>query len=268
MTGISFVDPVAGAYPRGTPPRHLHITPETMTHSDPTWAIATYNIRLGIQRGLPAIATSLSKLGRPHILAVQEIGDHWRMGPPGNSCAKLSRLLALPHHVFVPTIVDDSQDSRAARYGHALFSQWPISDHEIIPLPRHQDEPRALLRSRVQTPTAAIEVLSTHLSHRQSDRPAQGQFLHQWLDANPRTTDGRFLLGDLNAPCSEPWMAHLLQRFNDADDAEQRPTFPEEDPVQRIDYILGDGVDLHRVEVASATGASDHRPIFSQWCHD
>ncbi len=238
-----------------------------MTHSDSSWTVATYNIRLGIQRGLCAVAQTLCSSHRPQIAAVQEIGDHWEMGPSGNSCLRLSQELQLSHWVFAPTITRKNETPEPARYGHALFSMWPIRSHQVIALPRHDDEPRVLLRSVIDTPSAPIEVLSAHLSHRRSDRPEQGKFLVQWLRSNPSHQGARFVLGDLNATASEPFMSELLDLFTDADATAERPTFPESAPERRIDYILGQGVRLQSVDITTQSGASDHRAIISRWLH-
>lgn len=227
--------------------------------------VATYNARLGIQQGLGAIADVLRAHSRPDVVAIQELGDQWTMGPEGDSTRRLAELLDYSHFVFVPTIKQTRPASQAARYGHALLCDRPVVDQQIVALPRGDDEPRAMLHSTLEWGSATIEVLSTHLSHMGPDRRRQGTFLLDWLEASDRKGDARFLLGDLNAPPSEPWMRRLLSRWTDADADAQRPTFPAHAPERRIDYVLAQGADLTASAVPSEIEASDHRPLVSRW---
>lgn len=236
-----------------------------MTDSNTTFTVTTYNIRLGIQQGLSAIADALATTGGADILALQEVGNRWIMGPDGDSTTTLAAALQMPHHIHVPTIEQQGPDGRPARYGHALLSRWPIRNHEIIPLPRLEDEPRAMLHALVDAPFGTIDIISTHLSHILPDRPEQGRFLLDWLDENPGDANSRFLLGDLNADDDEAWLRELLSRFTDADSDVQRPTFPSKLPERRIDYILSQGAHLEVVDVPTLAGPSDHRPVVSRW---
>ncbi len=229
--------------------------------------VATYNIRLGIQQGLQSVADVLLSACIPDIVAVQEIGDHWRMGPEGNCVARLSRLLDLPYRAYAPTIEESVGPGETSRYGHALFSRWPIETCRIIELPQRIDEPRALLSCRIVTPDTQMEFVSTHLSHRDADRPEQGQFLRRWLREHNDDAPIRFLLGDLNTPPDESWLSSLICDWTDADAALERPTFPAHAPCRRIDYILATGksLHLHSTDVPQAPLASDHLPLITRW---
>ena len=236
-----------------------------MTENATELLLATYNIRLGIQRGLPAIAAALKPWGPLDAVAFQEVGDRWRMGPAGDSTAELARLLELPHCLHVPALVEVDPESGATyRYGHALVSRWPIQDSQVIDLPRVEDEPRALLRALLATPAGPVELLTTHLSYLDSDRPFQGEALLRWLSEHPASTP-RFILGDLNATVDEPFLHALRERFVDADSEEARLTFPSDEPSRRIDYILGAGAELRETAVIGDREASDHFPLVSRW---
>ena len=239
-----------------------------MSNDERELNVATFNIRLGIQKGLPSIAEALLAVYSPDIVAVQEIGKHWVMGPDGDSTSELAAYLDLPYFVHVPTIERTGDDQRRAYYGHALLSRWPITDREIVALPQREDEPRALLRCSIEASPATVEVISTHLSHLASDRPAQGEFLNQWLDDNIQDAPAQFLLGDLNSSADEAWLTGLLSHWSDADAEKQRPTFPADEPQQRIDYVLGRGADLDEVDIPSLTDVSDHRPVVTRWIVD
>src|SRR6056297_1320435 len=103
--------------------------------------LTTYNIRLGIQQGLQAVAEVLQKAPGLDIVAVQEVGDSWQMGPSGDSTAHLAQLLGLDHFIHVPALTEESSDGSRARYGHALLSRWPLQYSTIVALPQYEDEP-------------------------------------------------------------------------------------------------------------------------------
>lgn len=227
--------------------------------------VATFNVKLGIQQGLSAVAEALETRADLDILAVQELGDDWLMGPEGDSTARLAQLLQMDHYRFVPTLEQTRPDGSTARYGHSLLSRWPFEEREVIDLPRTEDEPRRLLRCQIDHPSATLEVLSTHLSHLPSDRPDQGIFLRRWIDDNPLEDDARFLVGDLNSVPSDTWMADFLNHWTDADADKQRPTFPAHDPQNRIDYVLAQGARLRSSNVPKLQEVSDHRPVISRW---
>ncbi len=236
--------------------------------SNATLVIVTYNIRLGIQQGLASIAEAVVGTAEPDILAVQEVGDHWLMGPDGDTTQRLSELFELPHTHFVPTLTESRSDGPPARYGHALLSKWPITRSDVIDLPRSEDEPRRLLNTAVDHPSGGFEILSTHLSHLDDERAPQGRFLRQWLADHRWDSDARFVLGDLNATDAEPWLAGLRGDWTDADDARRRPTFPAHDPARRIDYVLAQGATPVSTVVPPAPDASDHRPVISRFRPD
>ena len=259
-----------GSLCRGIEHHNHHMTQVLfpMTQSTSKIVVVTYNIRLGIQQGLAAVSEVLHRTDPPDLVAVQEIGVDWLMGPRGDSVATLSELLELPHCIHAAPLQQVRDDGPLAQYGHALFSRWPITSSRIIDLPRHDDEPRALLHCLIEMPKASLDVYSTHLSHLAGDRPDQGRFLTHWLNEQRTDTDARLLLGDLNAPPTENWLISLLETWTDADSELDRPTFPSQSPERRIDYIMARGVKLRSVEVPDSPQireASDHRPVITCW---
>lgn len=212
--------------------------------------VMSYNIRLGIQAGVSAIAEVIKSFD-PDLVALQEVGRHWVMGPSGDTTEALSALCGLEYSVYAPCIQELS-----AHYGHALLSRWPIEAPTLIPLMQRIDEPRAILRTRLMTPAAEIEVLSTHLSHI-DDREAHGSEL---AGLAARITKPSLVLGDLNQsePCE--WLDRLLATYDDAFE-HPLPTFPAEAPEVRIDYLLGRGGTWSNAEVIDEGHASDHRAI-------
>ncbi len=239
-----------------------------MTQAFPPLSIATFNIRLGLQQGLGAIADLIDSMGAPDIVALQEVGQHWTMGPGGDTTAHLAQSLDYPHHLFTPTIERNTDASQPAYYGHAILSRWPITDPRCTDLPQRDDEPRVLTSALIDRPSGPFQLLSTHLSHRNTDRPAQGEVLVYEASEQRCPSLPTFVVGDLNADTNDPpspWLYRLLSGFVDADERLQRPTFPASAPTRRIDYILARGADLQSIDVIDPHGASDHRALLSHW---
>lgn len=228
--------------------------------------VATYNIRLGIQQGLAAIADVLADEA-PDVVALQEVGDNWTMGPPGDVTEQLADLLGKrvgaradrltrPNAMHVAPLTTGD-----ARYGHALISWLPMTANAYVPLPQRVDEPRAVMTTTIALPDEShATIISTHLSHI-ADRPPQGARLIELVTAAQHPT---LLMGDLNATEDESFIRTLLELCDDADPL-CRPTFPAFDPQRRIDYILArDGV-VTDVVVGEDSSASDHLYVAATW---
>ncbi len=209
--------------------------------------VATYNIRLGIQDGLQAVADVLKSVDAD-IVAVQEIGRHWVMGPNGDSTTRLAQLANYPHFMFVPSI---QMSASAAQYGHALLSREPITSAKIHQLPQNADEPRTALSAQI----GATRVISTHLSHIE-DVTAQIPALVALLSNEPWV-----LLGDLNLRPTE--LQELASHGVWADAA--APTFPSSAPERRIDHIAVSEGRLENVRLFGDSTASDHLGVTATW---
>ncbi len=220
----------------------------------------TYNIRLGIQQGLDAIAQAAMACGRsPDLLAIQEVGSAWTMGPPGDTTATLASALSLPHAHYVPAILAGD-----ARYGHALLSRYPLTALEHVALTRLEDEPRVLLHARVDAPEGPIHLLTTHLSWLEQDRPAQGAQLVERALALDADGAHVIIMGDLNEH-DAPWLSALRARFADADAAMQRLTYPAHAPRLRLDYLWTNQGQWGEVCVGPDAEASDHLALSARW---
>lgn len=217
----------------------------------------TYNIRLGIQQGLPALSQVIQRFA-PDVLAIQEVGSHWKMGPPGDTTTTLSTLTGLEHALYVPCIIEQS-----ARYGHALLSRWPISAHTIIPLEQLKDEPRALLQATITPPQRApITIISTHLSWLESDRPTQGAQLLQLAQTLISQGHKLIIMGDLNEDSpAAAWHQQLLTTLHDADHTLRRLTYPSSAPRLRLDYLLTNIAPWQQPHIIEDAQASDHFPL-------
>ncbi|MBA2661071.1 MAG: endonuclease/exonuclease/phosphatase family protein [Bradymonadaceae bacterium] len=225
--------------------------------------IMTYNIRLGIQQGLEPIAQIVRAAGAD-IVALQEVGCHWSMGPPGDTLATLAVLSGLEHSVYAPALVVDQPGGGKERYGHGLLSRWPISASHIVKLAQIEDEPRVLLYSTVETSGGALKILSTHLSHLPSDRPTHAGELQRAGGLLAAEGVAAVIMGDLNESPEVEWVQMLQRTWTDADATASRLTFPAPEPNVRIDYLFCQRGRWHDVEVIDEREASDHRAVVAR----
>lgn len=223
--------------------------------------VMTYNIRLGIQQGLNAIADAISPYS-PDLLALQEVGHHWKMGPTGDTTATLSALTGLPHAIYVPCIKERDAQGQPQQYGHALMARWPLVPLKLEPLPQDEDEPRALLHARLEHPSGPVLILSTHLSWLISDRPAQGKLLLERAEAAIAADERLIIMGDLNEDDpSALWLESLKALMYDADHHLSRLTYPSSAPRLRLDYLLTNIKPWRDPTIIQDQATSDHFPL-------
>ncbi|WP_246099117.1 endonuclease/exonuclease/phosphatase family protein [Persicimonas caeni] len=215
----------------------------------------TYNIRLGIQQGVEAIARVIREQ-RPDIVALQEVGRGWRMGPEGDTAAELCTQCDLPHHVYVTTIDDDGQ-----HYGHAILSRWPLQNPEIVRFTQNIDEPRAALITRVDADGQPLRIISTHLSHRDPERAVHGTELVELVGKVTSEDCPTLLMGDLNEEDDADFIHALKDRMADAGDLVEGKTYPNPAPMVRIDYLMAHGGRFEGAQILDEREASDHRPL-------
>lgn len=222
--------------------------------------IMTYNIRLGIQQGIEAIAQIIAA-EQPDIVALQEVGKDWRMGPDGDSTAEIARLAGYEHYYYVATIHEEPE----FRYGHAILSRWPLDSHDIVEFTQSIDEPRAAIVARILSPDGPIQVIATHLSHRPEERALQAPELIRLRDTVRASGEPTVVIGDLNAGPDVVWMQQLADDMASATRLTDAPTYPNPTPTERIDHIMMSGATLTQAEVINEDAASDHRPLVAEF---
>lgn len=221
-----------------------------------SFRVVSYNIRLGLEEGLDAVASVLDPLGAD-LIALQEVGDHWTMGEAIDQTGYLADALKMDHRHHVVTI----REQGTCCYGHALLSRTPLRDVESHLLPQLRDEPRRVLVGRLELSAGDVIVMSTHLTHLDPERPVQLEALGALLagyEAAPRV----LLFGDLNETRPE-LLSPLIEGagLTDHGAQESQPTYPSRAPTDRRDVILTRGFEeTSRLRVLE-TLASDHRPI-------
>ena len=144
----------------------------------------------------PAIAATLARLDAD-VICLQEVWDD------GTTCfaAELADGLGY-HHAYGARLEIDG-----VRFGNAVLSRWPITDHEVLPLPADStvEELRTCVRADIDGPRGPLQVFSTHLNWRfdqSATRQEQVRALCHFVVAS-RPSAGRpfppVLCGDFNA---------------------------------------------------------------------
>lgn len=149
-------------------------------------------------------------------------------------------------------------------WGNAILSRLPISDVSVNALPRGG---AAMTRSQVSAVVdlgggRSLAIVGTHLHHVE-DEPGIRLTQARAVAAEVSRLRGRGLavavLGDLNAPLDAP----ELEPLGFLDDAVpgDEPTWPADDPTQRLDHVLITPDLVASDPVIVRTTASDHLPV-------
>ncbi len=227
--------------------------------------VATYNIHHGVPMAggaidLPRIAKVLRAMNAD-VIALQEVDVKTGRAGGVDQAAELARLTGM-HHAFGPAM-----PFSGGEYGNAVLCKTAILSVTNHPLPGVKGaEPRAAIEITFQPRADApvVRFIATHLDN----SSAAGRLL-QIRHLNSIATNappGHLLLaGDLNA---EPGSAEIQTALETWDDAApvRDPTFPADQPRERIDHILQRKpapLTPRDSRVVDEPGASDHRPLLT-----
>ena len=152
------------------------------------------------------------------------------------------------------------------KYGEGILSKYTLLSSRNVTLPHtsgtSENEPRAALEIVTILPSGdIIAFVDTHLDHLEGsrDRVLQANKINEVFSSNRYPT---LLAGDLkNIPNSEP--INILEEIWTAsyDKNTIKPTFPSDNPTNKIDYVMFLPKDRWRIietEVIQGTIASDH----------
>src|SRR5687768_6865671 len=242
---------------------------------DPVIKVLVYNIHAGKDpwgvENLPGVAAIVKSTGAD-VALLQEVDINTRRSGRVDQPAELADLTGL-RAVFGKTLDYDGGD-----YGIAVLARWPVTHDTLFRLrvtPRQERaggsyEPRGVLHVLIATPYGPLHILNTHLDPSADDRfrRQEAATLLRLADQLRSSGETVFIGGDLNSNPDSRVMAMFTEAgWKDAWDgcgAGEGKTYPYNEPVKRIDYLLlGTGATCARAEVL-ATDASDHRPIVFQ----
>ncbi len=142
------------------------------------------------------------------------------------------------------------------KYGNALLARGPISDVEVLRLPKRarRHEPRAAILATVTLDSRPLSVAATHLS---IHRPEVHDQLAAVVEALVRRPLPHLLLGDLNLLAEEVAPVVTAAGLTLVGGG---PTFPASNPSIRIDHLAAAGLTPRSTAVV-ATPCSDHRAL-------
>jgi len=219
--------------------------------------LMTFNMRYGVgtdnRLDLDRIIETIRDID-PDIIALNEV-DH-RM--PRSNMQKQDKIIA---EQLGYSFVYGYNINLGSKYGNVLLSRYPINNFTNHSLPRGNfSEPRGLIEAELDVEGNNIKVFVTHLSIKSKERPEQVSFIEKKIKESKRPT---ILMGDFNTlPYSEE-MKKLLNILKDTA-VEEYCTYPSNQPVARIDYILVSEEfkikSNERIEALS----SDHLPVVAE----
>jgi endonuclease/exonuclease/phosphatase family metal-dependent hydrolase len=217
--------------------------------------VATFNVKHGeVGHGridLRRLGAACAGLGAD-VLAIQEVDRFARRTGFRDEMRVIARATGLS------AVFGECVRRRVRRYGNVLLARGPISDVEVLRLPRPSDgEQRVAIVGRVAVNGVALSVGATHLSFRAGEGLPQLEVL---LEALARRDGPRLLMGDLNLgpEVVEPAVTAAGYRL-----APTGPTFPARGPRARIDFVAVSGLEVLSAATPSP-GVSDHLPVVAE----
>ncbi|BBY22096.1 endonuclease/exonuclease/phosphatase family protein [Mycobacterium stomatepiae] len=245
--------------------------------------VATFNILQGrtVSDGVhPQRLRDCVRQLDPDVLALQEVDCGQARSSHADLTALAAEAMGAVEHRFVAAIsgtpgatwmaaTGDEQPGTAA-YGIALLSRFPAASWQVVRLPRIpmrfpmylpgpnrvmivDEEPRAAVIARLDTPLGPLTVANTHLSFVPGWNRRQLRRLVRDLRGFPGP---RLLIGDLNM--TPP----TVRRWSGMRPLATARTFPADAPARQLDHILTDDRNLRGgAAEAKPMPISDHRPL-------
>jgi endonuclease/exonuclease/phosphatase family metal-dependent hydrolase len=214
------------------------------------------------------------------LLALQEVDCDQPRSGMADLTAVAADVMNAESHRFVAAIAGTpgatwmaatgSENPGTGGYGVALLSRYPATSWQVVRLPRIptrfpmylpgpkrvmivDEEPRAAVIGRFETPLGVMTVANTHLSFVPGWNRRQLVRLVRDLRGLPGP---RLLAGDLNM--NPP----AVRRWSRLRSLAAALTFPADSPDRQLDYVLTDDPSLVAVRSATPTmPISDHLPL-------
>jgi endonuclease/exonuclease/phosphatase family metal-dependent hydrolase len=214
--------------------------------------VVTFNVKHGSNgegrvdlRRLREVCAALSA----DVLAVQEVDRFARRTGFRDEMRIIARATGMR------AVFGEAARRRWRTYGNVLLARGPITDVEVLKLPRPGgSEQRVAIVARVCVDGLGLSVAATHLSFRKGEGAAQLAVL---LSALGERSGPRLLLGDLNIGPDVVVPAVMAAGYTVAP---TEATFPAGAPRARIDFVAVSGLEVVAASTP-AVGISDHLPV-------
>lgn len=223
--------------------------------------VLTYNILHGATTkgdfDLDLIADVI-KSTNPDLVALQEV-DY-----KTNRAKKYDLVTELAIRTNMSPLFARAMPYDGGEYGEGILSSFTFLTTKNHPLPYTEGkEPRAAAEINVVLKSGdTIRFVGTHLDHEKDplNRLMQAKELNRILTRDSRPS---ILTGDLNEEPDKEGMKVLFTEW-ERSFKEDTPTFPSDNPIKKIDYVLFRPANRWRVletRVINEKVASDHRPV-------
>ncbi|HAC16234.1 MAG TPA: metal-dependent hydrolase [Bacteroidetes bacterium] len=234
--------------------------------------VMSYNIAAGFG-DIDGIANVIAE-ANPDVVGLQEVDVHW--GERSGFINQAEYLgAALNMHTFfaeIYTLDPDSIHLPAKRYGLAFLSKYEFvttKNHTLSRLST-QTEPPELIQLpgfaeiAIEKDGKIVRLFNTHLDYR-SDPSVRKTQIQEMFEIMGDLDDAIVLMGDLNAQPHAPELGPVFAAFEDSWKDKNDPgyTFPGDDPVRRIDYIMHTKSMKSSDSKVIQSAKSDHAPVMT-----
>ena len=218
--------------------------------------VMTYNVHSCIdmnkKNSLKGVAEVIKK-EKPAVVGINEIESY---SPRTRFANQPKRLAASRQMLFAygPTL----KLGPIGFFGNAVLSRYPIYESSNHRLPGSR-EPRCCLKTKLHMPHDYITVFSTHLGLNRAERTEQIAELARLVSKEKNHV---ILMGDFN--CGTDQLAPLYEMLTDTGQLfGAKPTYPHDNPIDRIDYILISKAIKCKTLYSPYSDASDHLPVIA-----
>lgn len=229
--------------------------------------VMTWNIAAG--HGDLMRTADVIRASGADIVALQEVDVHWsERSEFADQAARLAEMLDMNVRFGPIYRLPGAAGTPDREFGLAFLTRRRIVEFRNHPITRlstqaENAEPRLMpgfLEAVVEAGGVTVRVFDTHLDYRPDPRVRARQ-VADMLNIIGGTAAPTILMGDLNAPPDAPEIAPLRSLLGDAWQKNGGFTYPADEPVRRIDYILtSDHFVVLDARVVD-TRASDHRAV-------
>lgn len=251
------------------------LTKPTQHSSEINAKVTTYNLQAGMGTDgiydLDRIADTIRETGAD-IVGLEEVDVHWGSRSNNENTIKIlaekldMEYFFAPIYDFDPLVEGDPR----RQFGVAVLSKYPIlhaENRDITRLSTQDPDPipepaPGFLEAQIDVDGAEVWFYVTHLDYR-GDPTVREMQVSDML-AIMAEHQYNILVGDMNAPPEAEELTPLFEWFDDTWDKTQKEvgyTYPANEPIKRIDYVLTSPRMHVNDTFITPSQASDHLPV-------